>query len=376
MKIEIVETPAAIGSLASEWNRLWNESRCPSVYCRAEMVRLFQQHFAPQSRLVAVTLRRENHLLALVPLLVARERGWMKTARFPVNEWSQAGRILAIPREDPAEVSRHLAEGMERMGMGHFWLDWTGIDDRPIRALKSAARQRGWRVQVKPRFSIGLIRLPETHAGFLEQLSKNRRKKIRQQLRDLEQAGPTELEEASAMDGDELQSAFEEALQIELQGWKGRSGSAIASHPAICEYFRESVRLLRSAGLLRLFFLRHRGQRIAFDFGGLAHGVYSSQKISFRESHAAYSPGQVLTGWIIRHLVETRQARLIDTVGPITEATRSWCNDEVRSGRVVMAPGKWLHNPAGHTFVSLLQFGSALRGQVAVSGPESDPALS
>lgn len=362
VRTEVLSLQNEIGDLPARWNCLWERCRSAPAGCRAEQVLLFNRFFAPRARHLAITAWNGTRLAGVLPLNVARGRAWLKTASTPSNEWSQCGQMLVDPMEDPGGVIDAIGRGIGQLGVAALWMDWTCIDDRLARRLRSHARQQGWGVQSKASFEVGLIRLPESRAAWLESLSKNRRKKMRQELRELESAGPVELEVCSGMNSGELAERMEAAMAIEMQSWKGPAGSAIACNSLTREYFFRWAELLCQNGMLRLFFLRLNGERIAFDLGSLAHGTYVAQKVSFLESHARFSPGQALNGMVIGHLIDSGEARVVDTVGPMNDANQRWCNDTVRKGRMIVAPGSWIRNPPGRSLLTLMNMRSAMTG--------------
>ena len=91
-------------------------------------------------------------------------------------------------------------------------------------------------------------------------------------------------------------------LRIEVSGWKGREGTAIADRPREERFQRLLARWADSRGWLRLWFLRLDDRPIAFRLGIEARGVFTSLKIGYLEEYAAQSPGKVLEAAVIESL--------------------------------------------------------------------------
>jgi|GEM_PF-5546469 len=368
MKTEILRGNDELVSIADDWNRLWADCRCSSANARAEIVTLFNQSFATGSRHCAITVHEGDRLVGLLPVNLQRNHGWMRTAVMPGNEWSQCGRLLLHPEADTKTACEAIADGLNKLRATSIWLDLINIDDRSWQSLLSSGKRMGWGIQLKERFAVGTVRLPDTWDEFLQSLSKNRRKRMKQEMRLLQDQGEVQFEECRGMNSDQLREAVQEAMEIELRSWKGETGSAVASNPQIRVYFNEWAMRLNGAGHLRLFFLKLNNQRIAFDLGTVANGTYGSQKISFVQEFARVSPGQILNGMVIRELIDVDHVHQIDTVGPMNEANQRWSNDQYRCGRIVMAPGSWLSNAPGRTVVTLLNARSVLRSPVDATG--------
>ena len=106
---------------------------------------------------------------------------------------------------------------------------------------------------------------------------------------------------------------------------------------------------------------------MAFDLGLLHQGYYRALKVSFRQPWAHLSPGHVLNQLVLRHFIDSGEASVVDTVGPLNDANRRWSNDSYSMGRLVLAPGTWFSNTAGKSLVSLLNVHAAWRGESAAA---------
>lgn len=122
-------------------------------------------------------------------------------------------------------------------------------------------------------------------------------KKRMQQHRQLEKAGTLAYERHH---GAEAASALEEFLRLEAAGWKGRSGTALASRPQHVAYIREIVSNFAAVDAARIDLLRLNGAPIAggllLDLAGQSHFL----KIAYDEGKARLSPGRALAIEMLR----------------------------------------------------------------------------
>lgn len=118
----------------------------------------------------------------------------------------------------------------------------------------------------------------------------------------------------------ELDEVFEEVLEVEASGWKGREGTAIHQQPDTLAFYTALARGCAERGWLRLFLLRHEGAIVAFQLCTCLAGTVSMLKIGFREEHARTSPGQVLQTRILRWAFAESDITAFDLLGGGGEA--------------------------------------------------------
>jgi CelD/BcsL family acetyltransferase involved in cellulose biosynthesis len=122
------------------------------------------------------------------------------------------------------------------------------------------------------------------------------RANLRRRKRNLEKIGPVELKRYADFDP----AVFEQFLELEHGGWKGRNGTSILSDPKSVAYFRALALAAARHGYLAIYALECDGEPIAMHFG-LTHGRrYMVPKLAFSELHHEYAPGHLLVQDVIR----------------------------------------------------------------------------
>ena len=362
MHAEIFNRIGSTPALDTQWNELLNKSVYAVAACRAEVLAMFQANFAIDRQLAAVVVRSSSgSLVAGLPLMIGSRSRIFTTASSVANEWCQCGQLLLDKDSDHESALVALLDGLSQMRMSTLWLDWIPFERPEWQQLRMLAQQRGWRTQSKQKFEVGVTRLPETWTEFECSLSKNSRKRVRSELKQLNKIGCVQLDVVSARRPGELATAMQVALEIERQSWKGSSGTEIARHPNVRAFFLNAAQCLNPLDSWRLFLLRLNGNAIAFDLGERFGTSYRSWKISYLPEYADYSPGHVLNQLVIRHLIDDSSVEVCDSVGALTQANRRWSNDHYLLGRMVLAPQSWLRNPTGHTLVSSLKVRDSVR---------------
>jgi CelD/BcsL family acetyltransferase involved in cellulose biosynthesis len=156
---------------------------------------------------------------------------------------------------------------------------------------------------------------------FLTDRGKTRRKTWHYYERRAEKAGCTF---ENLTDWTDIAADFDEILQVEASGWKGKGGTSISQDARQREFYAKLCEALARRGSLRVFLLRCEARILAFQICALYAGTLSCLKIGFLEDFAKESPGQVLQLHIVRWAFAQASIRLFDMLGPASETKLKW----------------------------------------------------
>lgn len=161
---------------------------------------------------------------------------------------------------------------------------------------------------------------PESH------FNAGRRSDFRRAMRNAEKVGSVRFEvvipEASTLDG-----LLAEAYATELQGWKGRRGSAVVIDPIRVDFYRRYFHECMAQGMLRLAFMRIDSKAIAMQIGVVVNNRLWLLKIGYNDAHARLSPGSLLMLEVVRHAAQTG-IESIEFLGTVEPWTQTWTQAE------------------------------------------------
>lgn len=353
--------------LDDQWNGLCNKSSIGTAGISADILAELQRLFFPEDRLVLATVRdSRKNLVAGLPLISRQKKGFYLSLQSVSNCWWTSNQLVVDCPLDTFSAIEGLVTALENCRPSSVWLDWIPIDNHEWNLLSQAFQKRNWAIAARRRFEVGLTRLQGDWNSFEMQLSKNTRKRARSQWKQILQAGCVELEVFTGGNASETDRAFSMAMEIESRSWKQREQSSITCSKEAHRFYSHAVSRLSSLGALRIFFLKLDGRLIAFDLGEYNRSCYRSLKISYDEQYSCLSPGHVLNQMTMRYFLEggdrdgmaepmaEQETVMIDSVGPMNQAIRSWSNQSYSVGRMVVAPGSWLTNAPGRSLVSLI----------------------
>ena len=151
-------------------------------------------------------------------------------------------------------------------------------------------------------------------------LSAQRRKRLRRSQKRLAEA----LGSAPALRDrarDDLAGALDRFLALELAGWKGRAGTALAARPADAVFFRAAMGAAHEAGRAQVWELAADGAPVASLCAVVAGRGVFHLKIAYDEAHAAHSPGLQLEVAILEEAFHADPA--VDWIDSCTDGGES-----------------------------------------------------
>jgi len=159
-----------------------------------------------------------------------------------------------------------------------------------------------------------------SYEDYLGRRSSNQRYNARRRRRNLEKEGELEFELLSTReDKQAFDRAIDDYILVSVHSWKP-VGTTVSSS------IIELINLAAEQACLRLGILRLDGKPIAAHFWILSGGVASMMRPNYHEDYARLSPGTVLMGYMIEHLLDVDKASSLDLGYGDDEYKGKWVN--------------------------------------------------
>jgi CelD/BcsL family acetyltransferase involved in cellulose biosynthesis len=182
-----------------------------------------------------------------------------------------------------------------------------------------------------------------------------------------ESTGPLELQVHTELSSDELHAELRLAFEIEDRSWKGAAGTSILRSPGKFDFFHRMAAQLFEWNQLELYFLRHNGRAIAFDYCYAAKGTMGSHKIGYDEEFRDLGPSQLLRLLQLESWQAQPERKLLDTLGILDEAKAKWCTRTYEVSRLTCSTGGLLGGAGMFAFQHLKPLAAKLRGRKPVA---------
>ncbi len=280
----------------AQWQALADHASEPNPFFEAWYLLPALRALDPGHRVLLFTLEIDGQLAGLVPL--AREARYYRWPIPHLRGWAHPNCFLGAPlvrKGAEAAFWRALLAWADDNAQLALFLHLGPIPlDGPLRhaldAVLAEHRRLSGVVHREDRALLMSSLCPEDY--WAQALSGKKRKELRRQAARLAELGDVRIDRATDAKG--LEPWLDQFLALEAAGWKGKAGSALASHPATTVLFRGALRGGAELGRLERLQLTLDAKPIAMLASFLAPPGAFSYKTAFDEAYARFSPGVLL----------------------------------------------------------------------------------
>ncbi len=296
--VRVVDPLALSGDLAAAWDDLAGEASEPNPFAERWCLQSALHLLDPErrARLVMVRDGSAGPVIGVMPLAPAAKYGRLPLRH--VTGWAHPNQFHGAPL---------VRVGMEPLFWSILlgWCDASGwahtllhvprlTEGGPLhRALTDVARARGSDAEIVHREERALLETSlSPDAYWDEAVRAKKRKELRRQANRLAEQGAVSFRRWQASEA--LDPWIDAFLDLEARGWKGKAGSALASHSETEAWFRAILASAAEAGRLDMRALDLDGRPLAMLVNFLCPPGGFSFKTAFDEDYARFSPGVLL----------------------------------------------------------------------------------
>lgn len=298
LTVRVVDPLALSDELAAAWDRLAAEASEPNPFAERWCLQSALHLLDPErrARLVMVRDGSDGPVIGIIPIALATRYGRLPLRH--VSGWAHPNHFHGAPL---------VRAGFESL----FWsilLGWCDAaqwartllhvprltENGPLhRALVDVARVRGGEAEVVHREERALLASDLSPEDYWDAAVRaKKRKELRRQANRLAEQGAVTFRRWQA--GEAIEPWIDAFLDVEARGWKGRAGSALASHSDTQAWFRAIIGGAADAGRLDMRALDLDEHPLAMLINFLAPPGGFSFKTAFDEDYARFSPGVLL----------------------------------------------------------------------------------
>lgn len=319
------------------WRRLADRAAEPNPFFDPDFVLSAAKALGEWDEVAVVQASDEGDWTACLP--VRRYARWHRVPLPGLATWRHSYCLLGTPLAAPGHEDEALAGIVAEMqgtdGTAFTSLDWVPTEGAIATALTEGSPRQPIAFECFSRATL----LRRADGDYLDGWVKSKdRREFRRRSRLLgeELGGEPELVDRS---GDP--AAVEDFLELEVSGWKGEGGTALASNPAHADFMRETARDFAARGTLQLLFLEVAGQGVAARCSFVSGGVDFCFKVAYDEQFARFGPGRDLELRMIdRFHADTSLQWMDSCTAPDNEMyNRLWRDRRELTTTVAPAPG-------------------------------------
>lgn len=301
VRVEVATAPR-FRSLAADWRRLVRNCAEPNVFMEPAVAgAMYTSTETPLHVLLAWAQRggAGAELIGVWLLATGRpsSRLPIRTLEAPCNALAFLGSPV-LDRDHAVEALAAMLDAVARSPSlpKLICANQIATDGAVFPALVGAARRQGFRITVIERRQRAKLSAPAAGQGStsLRQSSK-RRADLRRHRKRLSERG--DLRHVSYRKPEEVSAAFQDFLELEAAGWKGRRsrrGRAIRHAPALSAFAQTMIAGLARDGCAGIEALRLDGRVIAMNVWLRSGRTAFGWKMAYDEAYAKWGPGSLL----------------------------------------------------------------------------------
>jgi CelD/BcsL family acetyltransferase involved in cellulose biosynthesis len=324
--------------MRQEWNELAARSRLTNVFSTWEWQAAWWRHYGSRSELCVLTVRDGGRLVGLLPLYL---RSTSLAPGLPLREMSLVGAggdtspdylgpLLDPDCEEP--VAAALADHI--VGRRGLWdrLNLTDMSEGPF--VNALARRLGTAriaCEVGLCSQIAVLRLPGSWDDYMASVHRDRRKRIRYQRRQTDNANITfPAYDLTASPG----PATEALIELHRKRWQNKEDGGAFRSKSYLGFHREVIEECHRQGWVRLYRLETAGKIVAVFYCYRFRDEVLYFQSGFDPELEKLSLGQVLMGYAIEAAIADG-ARAFDHLKGEHAYKSSWSNDARKTYNLV-----------------------------------------
>ncbi|MCL2344501.1 MAG: GNAT family N-acetyltransferase [Desulfobulbus sp.] len=278
---------------------------------------LLQRQVYPDDAAVRYYYLADNgRARAVLPLRRTRQ-GWLRKLEALSNYYTSLYSPLLGRDCDPLTV-RHLLNAVTRENHGVHMMYFAPMDPEApgYGILLNELRASGWIPLTFFCFGNWFLKVRGGWEGYLRQRGANLRSGIKRSSKKfIADGGTLEL----IRDSTGVEAGIAAFAEVYSASWKKPE-----PYP---DFVPALIRLLAAHGMLRLGIARLNGRPVAAQLWLVGQGKASIYKLAYHEAFSAWSPGKVLTAFLMRQVIEGDRVEEVDFLIGDDKYKQAWMSD-------------------------------------------------
>jgi CelD/BcsL family acetyltransferase involved in cellulose biosynthesis len=309
MNIVVIKDTEGFRLLRERWTALHAGTRQASIFNTWEWLYHWWLNYGKGTELKLVTVVDNGDVVAILPLHVRKRTIFrfipVRMLTFigiggdtspdylgPIMQGGREKELAAVLASYLAGCNDYSVLHLTDLPVGHDFMD----------ALGRTFRDKGRRVYQNISSRIAIVRLPESWDAFLKGLSGSRRYNIQRPLKKIERDLDIKFHYVTGKDA--VNRTIDDLVRLHQSRWADRDTNHAFSSPEYIAFHTSIIHECRERGWLRLYCLEAGGKVIGVRYCYRFRGEVLEFQSGFDPDYADYSPGRVITAYILKNAME------------------------------------------------------------------------
>lgn len=289
--------------LEQEWNSLLEETLTNTVFLRHEWFKCWWKTYGVGKKLFVLLVKEEDKLIGITPLMISKDyfRGFpiRKIGFIENNEVARSNFISPYSQNQIIEETiTHLIR--KRALWDVLIFNKIPMDTDTPEVLQTICRKKGVAFLRQPSLHSPFLQINSDWDSFYKNMSQRFKKRLRYNNNRLKKLGDISIEKFSQPA--DAEACLADVFRIGRKSWLSKTGKSISSTRETKVFFSELAHTASSKGWLSIWLIKAGHKPIAFEYHLQYNDNVHALRSEFDEEYAAYSPGSVLDGHIVRNI--------------------------------------------------------------------------
>ena len=329
-----IQSVDELRSIAHDWDQLWLKSEVCLPRSRATLLAQWLEFFSYANNFKAVMVEQSGRMVAALPLIIKPFKGFLTIGSLATSHAVHGGDFLLDPDCDIPAVIDLMISDLARSSFSFISFEGVAyMETRWQELLKGMSRARIL-AHVAEEYMVGRVFINGDWSSYEKKLSKKHRYNRRREARMLANEGETRFVVLSEFSTTQVEPYLLLGFEVENRSWKGARGTSVLKTPGLSDFLSKEASFLAKQGQIKLAFLEHKGEPIAFIYVWYSKGTHFTAKVGYDQDYKKFGPGQQLMMHFIRYLHELPQPQVLDFCGPLAPWSEGWSTETYPMGRI------------------------------------------
>ncbi|HSH29755.1 MAG TPA: GNAT family N-acetyltransferase, partial [Thiohalobacter sp.] len=262
--------------------------------------------------LVLACVMAEDEVLSILPLMRRAGHTWYALRHRYTSFYS-----FLLADNDQQRILECLAEGLSRLPIRALLLEPVAADDCKMHALRGSLESAGFSCDYSFRLYNWIYRVQgQSYEGYMAARPARLRNTIARKRRKLEREHGYEIR---LFTGLEVPQAMPDYHAVYTASWKANEQYA--------GFLDEIVAGFSRSGWSRLAVLYVHDKPVAAQLWFVLHGRANIFRLAYDEAWRQYSPGSILTSFLMEYVIDTDEVEEIDFLTGNDAYKQDWMSD-------------------------------------------------
>lgn len=264
------------------------------------------------STMILACVQEDDKVLAILPLVKSESDGWNSLKHRYTTHYS-----LLYGDADQRQVPGCMAEGLAQLPLKALLLEPVAEDDSNINSLQHSMQARGFSCERMFRFYNWIYTVQgQTYADYMAERPARLRNTISRKQRKLEREHGYQIRLFS---GEQVPHRMSDYYAVFNASWKPNEQYVGFLDGIVAGFSRQ--------GWSRLAVLYVNDTPVAAQLWFVAHGKASIFRLSYDKAWKAYSPGSILTSFMMEHVIDSCRVEEIDFLTGNDAYKQDWMSE-------------------------------------------------